>query len=253
MTYDLIETHFHPDPDDNFEGELEIARADGVGGFIAVGANLESSRVVGALADRIEDLWCTAGLHPHEAAQFDGDVEPYRELLASAKACAVGEIGLDYYYEHSDRVSQGRVFRTFLKLAAELQLPAVIHCRDAYDDCLDILRETLAPGQPFEIHSFTGPLEVVREFLDMGAYISFNGIVTFKKAENVRQALDAVPLDRLLLETDAPYLAPVPHRGHHNCPAYLTHIAKYIAKRKGMMLSELAQQTTTNARSFFRL
>jgi len=248
----LIETHFHPDLNDNAEGELEIAREDGVGPFIAVGADLESSVSMSGFADRVEDVWFTAGCHPHSASEFDGDLTPYRELARRPKTCAIGEVGLDYYYKHSDAESQQRTFKQFLKLAAEVSLPVVIHCRNAYDDCLDILKAELAPGQPFEIHSFTGPVEVVRTFIDMGAYVSFNGIVTFKKADNVREALDAVPLDRLLLETDAPYLAPVPHRGHRNQPAYLTHITKYIAARKGMSYPEFAELTTANARQFFQ-
>ncbi|MFO7820844.1 MAG: TatD family hydrolase [Lentisphaeria bacterium] len=251
----LIETHYHPNHVDvqQAASELELAKAEDVQAFIAVGTDLESSRQLAQFAGANDDVWSTVGCHPHEAANFDGDLERFRELATASKVCAIGEIGLDYYYEHSDRQAQKQVFDRFLRLAAELDLPAVVHCRDAYEDCLEILERDLQPRQSLEIHSFTGPAKFIGEFLDLGAYISFNGIVTFKKAENVREALDAVPLDRLLLETDAPYLAPVPHRGHPNQPAYLPHIAETIAKRKGVETAEVAERTTGNAREFFKI
>lgn len=251
--FSLIDTHFHPDFETDVTINLDRARGCHVDGFIAVGADLESSRAVNELAASAPDVWATAGCHPHAAAEFDGKMTPYRDLAQSPRNCAIGEIGLDYYYENSDREAQKEVFKKFLKLAAELELPAVIHCRDAYADCLQIMGENLTRGQAFEIHSFTGPEDVVKEFLGMGAFVSFNGIVTFKKADNVRQALDAVPVERLLLETDAPYLAPAPHRSRHNQPAYLTHIAEFIAEQKKVDIADLAAQTTENARRFFQL
>ena len=249
----LVETHFHPKLDDELESDLKHARAEGVGAFIAVGADLESSNAVNQLASVTEDLWATTGCHPHAAAEFDGNIEPYRELAQSPKNCAIGEIGLDYYYEYSDRQCQREVFSRFLKLAAELDLPMVVHCREAYEDCIAILERDLEPGQPFEIHSFTGTTAIARKFLAMGAYMSFNGIVTFKQAENVRSALDEIPLERLMLETDAPYLAPVPYRGRRNQPAYLPHIAKFVAARKGIEYQELITLTSSNAKAFFKL
>ena len=252
--FSLIDTHFHPDSEtDDVTNNLDRARSCHVDAFIAVGADLASSRAVNEVAASTPDVWATAGVHPHAAAEFDGNMAPYRELARAPRNCAIGEIGLDYYYENSDREAQKEVFKKFLQLAAELDLPAVIHCRDAYADCLQILGNNLARGQKFEIHSFTGPEHFVKKFLEMGAFVSFNGIVTFKKADNVRQALDAVPVERLLLETDAPYLAPAPHRGGRNQPAYLTHIAEFIAEQKKVDLAELAERTTENARRFFRL
>jgi len=166
---------------------------------------------------------------------------------------AVGEIGLDYHYEHSPRNRQQEVFRRFLQLAGERNLPAAIHCRDAFADCLAILDETLLPGQRFEIHSFTGTPAEAEQVLARGAFLSYNGMATFRRAENIRETLAVVPLERLLLETDAPWLAPVPYRGKRNVPAYLRDIAVQIAETKQVSLDTLAEITTRNACDFFQV
>ena len=249
----MIDTHFHPRDEQEFSRNLQQAFDSGISKVIAVGSDLRSSRYVNDLAARYEGVYSTAGVHPHEAGNCGDDLEPFEELFKKARNCAVGEIGLDYYYEHSEIEAQKKVFRHFIKLGASYQLPLIIHCRDAYDDCLEILKEELTEGQAFEIHSCTAPPEWVDEIVDMGGYVGFNGIVTFKNADNVRAALDRVPVERLLLETDAPYLSPVPYRGKPNYPAYVKYVAQYVAERKGVSFEELTRVTTENAINFFAL
>ena len=209
----LFDTHVHIDPADDLPALLAAARNAGVQHLLIAAANYDDGVRARTLAAAEPGVSAAVGLHPHEAASFADDLDRYRELARSPGVAAIGEIGLDYYYEHSERAVQRRVFSHFLRLAAEEQLPAVIHCRDAHDDLLPMLRAELAPGQAFEVHSFTGTPDQAAALLEMGAYISFNGMLTFKKAENIRAAYAAVPLDRVLAETDSPYLAPVPYRG----------------------------------------
>jgi TatD DNase family protein len=249
----LFETHFHLDPDDDPAAILQRARAAGVAWFLAVASDLADAQRLADIAAAEEGVFSTAGVHPHVAEKFDGDLTSFRELVQRECVRAIGEIGLDYHYEFSPREQQQTVFRQFLALAAELDMPAVVHCREAYDDCLAILENALRPGQPFIIHSYTGPSWYVSRFHELGAHFSFNGIVTFRKADNVREALREVSLDRLLLETDAPYLAPIPHRGHRNEPAYLPHIAAKVAEVKGVPVEDIARITTANARALFEI
>ena len=249
----MVETHFHPRNEEEFSQNLQQAFNWGVTRLVAVGSNLQSSRYVNDLAERYDGVYSTAGVHPHEAKDCGGDLEPFEELFKKAGNCAVGEIGLDYYYGHSEVEVQKTIFRRFIRLGDRYQLPLIIHCRDAYDDCLDILKEELAEEQAFEIHSCTAAPDWVDEIVDMGGYVGFNGIITFKNADNVRAALDRVPMERLLLETDSPYLAPVPYRGKPNYPAYVKYVAQYVADRKGVSFEEISRVTTENAVTFFSL
>lgn len=219
--------------------------------MVVAGSLAEARELHERLPPDQPEVWVTAGVHPHAASQFLGDIEPFRELVRRPRTVAVGEIGLDYHYDYSPREEQMRTFRAFVRLSAEEGLPAVIHCRDAYDDCLGILREELVPGQRFEIHCFTGSPSWAEDVLALGAYLSFNGILTFRKADNVRAALAVVPAERLLIETDAPFLAPVPYRGKPNRPAYLVEIARRVAGERGWTLEETAALTTANANRFF--
>ena len=247
----LFDTHCHIDGTHDNATIVQHARAAGVDRILTVGSDLASSEGALQVAVGHANVWATAGLHPHEAEAFGGDIVPYRELTRDPLVVAVGEIGLDYYYEHSQRDKQISVFRKFLDLSMETGLPAVIHCREAYEDCLQVLRDQLSPGHPFEIHSYTGSLEHAEQFLDMGGFFSFNGMVTFRKARNIREILRIVPTDRILLETDSPYLAPVPHRGSTNEPAYLVHVAAKVAEVKQCSVAEVAQTTTANANRLF--
>jgi len=248
-----FDTHLHLEPDDEAAAILDAARAVGVEHFVLVASTLEEADRLHALAAPQPQVCTTVGLHPHEAARFAGDLAPYRERLARPRTVAVGEIGLDYHYDRAPRDVQRRVFQAFLKLAAETGLPCVIHCREACDDCLALLDDSLPAGHPFELHSYTDSVEGLDRALSRGARVSFNGIVTFRNADNVRAALAAVPLDRLLLETDSPYLTPHPRRRERNQPACLPLIGEAVARLKGVTVEALARATTANALAFFRL
>lgn len=251
---ELFDTHFHLSREDSVGDLTRAALSAGVSRLIAVAGNLEDSeRLPGIVAAR-QGMYCTAGVHPHEAEGFAGDTAPFRRVLDLPPTVAVGEIGLDYYYQHADPAVQRDVFSTFLTVSRELNLPAVIHCREAYDDCLAMLNDHCQnPYNQFEIHSYTGTPQWAEKIVELGGYFSFNGIITFNSADNVRAALSAIPIERILLETDSPYLAPVPHRGKRNQPAYLIDVAEKVAECKNLSLEEVASVTTHNAKTFFNV
>ncbi len=251
----LVDSHCHldfPEFAPELEAVLARARAAGVGHFLTIGTELARFPGVLAVAERAPDIHCTVGVHPHEAK-----LEPLKgpeALLKWAKHPKVvgfGESGLDYYYNHSPREAQIADFRVHIVAARESQLPLVVHTRDAEDDTIAILQEELGRGAfPGLIHCFTGTSRLARAVLDLGFYISVSGIATFKKAEDLRATLKEVPLERLLVETDAPYLAPQPVRAKRNEPAFVVHTAAMLAELKGVSAGALADATTAN---FFRL
>ncbi|MCS6899891.1 MAG: TatD family hydrolase [Myxococcales bacterium] len=250
----LIDTHCHLDEANCPGGPdtvLERARAVGVGAFltIGVGSDLSPAREAVALARRRSDVRAAVGLHPHDARKA---TPVLREDLARLAACpevvAVGEIGLDYHYDHSPRKTQQEVFRYFLGLARTLKKPAVIHTRKAPQDTLEILRDERAQEVGGIIHCFSEDLSFARQALDLSFFLSFSGIVTFKNARAIQEVAAWAPADRILVETDAPYLAPVPHRGKRCEPAYVVHTARFIAQLRGVSLETIAEQTTRNAR-----
>jgi TatD DNase family protein len=251
----LVDSHCHldfPDFAPDLDGVMARARAAGVGAMVTICTRLSRFDEIRAIAEARDDVWCSVGVHPHEAAE-EGVGEPSR-LLALArhpKAVGFGETGLDYYYEHSPRAAQQRSFRAHIAAARETGLPLIVHTRDADDDTVAILTEEHEKG-PFNglIHCFSSSRELAEKVLKIGLYISISGIVTFKKAEALRETVRAVPLERLLVETDAPYLAPVPHRGKRNEPAYVAKTAACVAEIKGVTPEALARATTDN---FFRL
>ncbi len=249
----LFDSHLHFEPGDDVAATLARARRAGVCRFLAVGGALDESRFCADLARTETGVWAAAGVHPHAAAQFDGDLDPFRELTGRSEVIAVGEIGLDYYYDNSPRAVQRRVFGAFLELAVATGMPVVVHCREAYADCHALVAEYAGALPGIELHSFTGDLERAERFLELGAYFSFNGIATFPKARNVRQVLAITPPDRLLAETDSPYLAPVPVRGRRNEPAFVRHVVERIAAERGWPFEEAARITTENALRLFRL
>ncbi|NLF93921.1 MAG: TatD family hydrolase [Oligosphaeraceae bacterium] len=250
----LFDTHLHLSPEDDAAAVLSAARAVGVGEFLLAGTALSDGLAVSALAGSEPGVYAAVGVHPHAAASFAaGDLPQFRTLLSRPGVVAVGEIGLDYHYDFSPREVQRQVLALFLELAAELHRPVVIHCREAFADCHALVQRHLPGGAPFVVHSFTGTPEECRLWQELGAYISVNGMVTFTKADNIRAFLPLVQPERLLLETDSPYLAPVPYRGRTNCPAYLPAVAQRVAQELGLELSALAELTTANARRFFAL
>jgi TatD DNase family protein len=251
----LVDSHCHlefPDLASEIDAVMARARAAGVGVCVSISTKLETFPCVREMAARFDDVWCSVGIHPHEAAVEPlSDAAPLIERADDPKVVGIGETGLDYFYEHSPRAAQGENFRAHIEAARRTKLPLIVHTRDAEDDTVAILREEMAKGAfTGVLHCFSGSKLLAEVALDLGFYISASGIMTFKKSEALRAVLKDVPLNRLLVETDAPYLAPVPHRGKSNEPAFVAYTAAALAELKGMTAEELAHATTDN---FFRL
>lgn len=244
----LVDAHCHLyDGSEEASGPLDRARIAGVSGFIAVGTDLDDSRRVLALAQRQPDVRACLGVHPHEAKHWDGDTEAALEaLLQAPEARFVGEMGLDWHYDFSPRAAQEEVFRAQIRLAKRLSKPLMIHTREAPEATLQILEEEGAEAVGGIIHCFSEDLPFAWRALELGFHLSFSGIVTFKKAEAVQAVAAWAPADRVLVETDSPYLAPTPHRGKPNEPAYVVHVAEAVARLRGVSLLALAEQTTRN-------
>jgi TatD DNase family protein len=251
----LIDSHCHLDfPDFNGEREdvINRARAAGIRGMLTICTRMGDAANIRSIAASHAGIWCSQGVHPHEAEHAAEVTAPdIVALTEEGKVVGIGETGLDFYYEHSPRDIQEKVFRAHIAAARDTGLPVIVHTRDADDETVRILREEQAKGAfSGVIHCFSAGAEVACCALDHGMYISFSGIVTFKNAQSVRDVAAEVPLDRLLVETDAPYLAPVPMRGKRNEPAFTAHTAAYVAELRGLSLEELAERTTDN---FFAL
>ena len=252
----LFDSHAHL-TDSRFDGDinqiLENMKAAGVDRCICVGADIESSLSSLEFANKHEGIWAACGVHPHSASEFnDEQLTGLKTMLVKKKAVALGEIGLDYYYDFSDRKSQRRAFETQLDLAARMDIPTILHVREAHGDTISILKNQ-KKLPPMVVHCFAGSKESMEIYVSMGAYISFTGSVTFKNAEKLRTVAANVPKDRLMIETDCPYLAPVPKRGRRNEPAYVEHVARLLADVRGVSYEELAYSTYENANRFFRL
>jgi len=242
----VTDTHCHlydPRVPEGTAGVIAAAQAAGVHRMITVGCDAATSRAVIDIAAGHPNIWASVGLHPHEAQH---GVATIAHLFDEPGVIAVGECGLDYYYEHSPRDAQRRAFVEQIHIAHDRSLPLVIHTRDAWEDTLDILDAESMPARTI-FHCFTGGPAELDACLERGAFISFSGIVTFKSAEPLREAARRCPLDRMLIETDSPYLAPVPHRGKPNQPAFVTHVAAGIADLTGRTLHEIARATDDNA------
>lgn len=248
----LVDTHCHLDSEYFPEGADETiarARSAGVTGFVCVGVgSLAQTESALALAQRRPDVWATVGVHPHDAAGFSPELAAELQRLASMpRVVAIGEIGLDYHYDHSPRERQAEVFRRFIQLARELNKPIVVHTRSAPADTLAILAEERAAEVGGLIHCFSEDMAFARRALDLNFDLSFSGIVTFKRSIEIQAVAAWAPADRILVETDSPYLAPVPLRGKRCEPAYVLHTARFLAELRRTSLEELAQQTSQNA------
>jgi TatD DNase family protein len=251
----LIDSHCHldfPGLKGELDAVLDRARAAGVGLMVTISTRVHQFNELRALLDAHENVFCSVGTHPHNAAEEpDIMVEELVELARHPKVVAIGEAGLDYHYDHSPRDMQKKSFRTHIAAARETGLPLIIHARDADVDIARMLEEETRKGAfPFVLHCFTSGAELARTGLALGGYISFSGVVTFKNAEALRDIALAVPSDRLLVETDAPYLAPEPIRGKTNEPAFVVHTAARLAALRGVGEADMARLTTEN---FFKL
>lgn len=251
----LVDSHCHldfPDFADERDAVVGRARAAGVGWLLTICTHLSRFEQVLAVAEAYPNVWCSVGIHPHEAAR-EPRVTAARliDLASHPKVIGFGETGLDYFYEHSPRAAQAESFRTHIAAAREAGLPLIVHSRDADADTIRILAEERAKGAfPGLIHCFTAGVELADFAVDIGFCISFSGILTFKKSEPLRAIARGVRDDHLLVETDAPYLAPEPKRGKRNEPAFVAHTAAYLAEVRGVDVGALADLTTRN---FFRL
>ena len=251
----LIDSHCHLEYErlvDDQAGVLARARAAGVAGMLNISTRRSEWERVIATAEREPDVWASVGIHPHEAdAHADLGREALLEASAHPQVIGIGETGLDYYYDKSDRAVQRDLFRVHIGVARETGLPIIIHTRDAEDDTAAILAEEMGQGAfPALIHCFTASADFARKVLDLGLTISLSGIVTFKNATELQAVAEVVPADRLLVETDSPFLAPVPHRGKPCEPAFVRDTAAFVANLRGIEIEELAETTTRN---FFAL
>ena len=256
MSAALFDTHAHYDSrkfDADRDQVLSALPGQGVELVVNPGCDLESSRKAVGLAERYPFLYAAVGVHPEDCADWtDGDVEELRALAARPKVVAIGEIGLDYYWpENPPRELQKQVFRAQLVLARELDLPVIVHDREAHGDCMDMVREF--PGVRGVFHCFSGSAEMAGELVRLGWMISFTGVLTYKNARKAVEAARAVPLDRLMIETDSPYMAPVPHRGERNHSGNVVHICRRLAEIKGIDLDQCSRITLENGRRFFRI
>lgn len=258
----MIDSHCHIDGEQFDEDRDEVvrrARDAGVTAMLNVGTgdpNTDDFRRAVAVAEKYDNVFASVGVHPHDAKLYGDKAENHLIDLvrASKKVIAWGEIGLDYYYDHSPRDVQREVFRRQIRTAREFGLPIIIHSRDADDETVEILTEECSyEGFRGVMHCFGGTPEMARDLMSLGFLISFAGNVTFKKAENLREAARVVPLDRLLVETDCPFLTPIPFRGKRNEPAYVEHTARFLAELLNVPVAELADRTTSNFKELFQL
>ncbi|MEH7222911.1 TatD family hydrolase [Bacillus sp. JJ1566] len=251
----LIDTHAHLNAiqyQDDLDEVIERALSEGVERIVVVGFDRETITRAIELADQYEFIYATVGWHPVDAIDMtDEDLAWIEELSAHPKVVALGEMGLDYYWDKSPKDIQKEVFRKQIALAKKVKLPIIIHNREATADIIDILQEENASEVGGIMHCFTGSIEVAKQCMDMNFYISFGGPVTFKNAKKPKEVAAEIPLDRLLIETDCPYLTPHPFRGKRNEPSYVKYVAEQIAELKGVSFEEIAEKTSDNAKRFF--
>jgi TatD DNase family protein len=253
----LVDSHCHLDDDDfAAEGVAEIinrAQSAGVGHFLTICTRMVEFPKILETANVSPLIHCTVGTHPHHAeepSELNVTVDEIVAHTKGPKVVGIGETGLDYHYEHSPKSEQQKVFATHIEAGLKADLPLIIHTRAADDDTIRIIGETSGGKSRGVMHCFSSGVEMARKSLDLGYYLSFSGIITFKKADEIREAVKYAPLERILVETDAPWLAPIPHRGKRNEPSYVVHTAQMVAQLKEVPLEEVARKTTDN---FFTL
>lgn len=256
---DIIDTHCHltmshydPDRADVIKRCLD----NGVSRLITIGTDIDDSRMAIELAEKHDFICAGIGIHPHDVKDIKDPEDTYellKSLASSSKVVAIGETGLDYHYMHSPKEMQQEHFRRHIEVAKSLDLPLLIHSREAKEDTLKILSEALAPGMRGVFHCFSGDMEMAEKALEMGFYISLSGVVTFKNANKILEIVRAVPLNRILVETDAPFLTPHPNRGKRNEPAYVRYVAEKIAEIKGISIEETCKIIMNNATELFKI
>jgi len=251
----LVDSHCHldfPDFAEEIDAVVARARSAGIGRMVTISTRVKQHAAVSAIAARFPTVFCSVGTHPHHAhEELDVSTADLVALARAPKVVAIGEAGLDYHYDTGPRAAQEQGFRNHIAAARETGLPLVIHSRDADDDMAAILEEEMGKGAfPAVLHCFTGGPDLAQRAVALGIYVSFTGILTFKKSDALRAIAAALPAERILVETDAPYLAPGPYRGKRNEPSYVVETARTLAEVRGVSAQDIAQQTTEN---FFRL
>ncbi|MCA1833762.1 MAG: TatD family hydrolase [Actinomycetota bacterium] len=247
----LVDSHCHLDMLEDVDGALTRMRAAGVGGAVTIGVDLASSRWSVRTANARDRIWATVGLHPHDAKDFSSSLGAELEMLAAdERVVGIGEAGLDYFYDHSPRDVQKAVFEWHAGLAHRSGKALVIHCRDAFPDVFEVLERPEAPLRTV-FHCWSGGPAEAERALALGAVLSFSGTLTFKNAESLREAATLTPLDRMIVETDSPFLTPVPHRGKKNEPAYVRVVAEFLAAHKSVSLEDLISASTGTLRRVF--
>ena len=253
----LVDTHVHldfPDYQPDFSEVLQRAEQNRVKAMISIGISLASSQQVVELAEKYPQIWATVGIHPHDVQKLPGNyMEKLKDLSRSPRVVAVGETGLDYFRMRSPKAKQQAAFREQIRLARHLSLPLIVHCRDAYQDTFKILEEEQAHEVGGVLHCFSGDLSFARRALDGGYFISFAGPVTYPKSHRLREVVSQVPLNRLLVETDAPFLAPQKFRGKRNEPSMVAYNYRTIAEIKGMLEDELEESCLINIKRLFNI
>jgi TatD DNase family protein len=252
----LIDSHCHLDFEAlaaDIDGVLARAETAGVSGMVTISTHVEKFSTYAGLAERYANVWCSVGTHPHHAdEELHIQTEDLVRLSAHPRCVAIGEAGLDYFYDNAPREAQATGLRRHIAASRITGLPLVIHSRQADDDMAKILEEEARQGAfPFVLHCFTAGAELAERALALGGYISFSGIITFRNAEEIREVAKTVPADRYLVETDAPYLAPIPHRGQSNEPSFVRHTAGKVAEVRGITLEQVGAETTANFARLF--
>lgn len=253
----IFETHAHYD-DTAFEEDRDLLlnqmHKEGIEYIVNIGCSMENSRIITEFVKQYDFVYGTVGVHPEDAGNLtEADMEELEELSKSEKILAIGEIGLDYHYDEPPKDIQKKWFVKQLDVARRRGLPVVIHSRDAAKDTLDIMKAEHAGDIGGVVHCFSYGVELAKEYLNMGFYIGVGGVVTFKNGKKLKEVVEYTPLDRIVLETDAPYLAPVPFRGKRNCSSYLPYVAEEIARLKGISVEEVCKATFTSAQKLYKI
>ncbi len=248
----LVDSHAHLLSIEDPEGAVSRASAEGVGKIISIGTGIESSLATIEFSRKYRGVYVSVGVHPHSASDFSEQVmREFDAMAEDPRVVAIGETGLDYHYMSSPREDQIRSFEAHIELAGRHGLPFVVHARDADEELLSILRSADLSSKPGVIHCFSGDYETARKYLDLGFFISFSGIATFKRAEEVRDAAAKIPIDRLLYETDSPYLAPVPRRGKPNEPCNVVYVARLLSELRGLSFEQFTESVFENVLELF--
>ena len=245
-----------PDFDSDRPGVIKRATDAGVSHLITIGTDIEDSRKAIAIAEEHVNIFAAVGIHPHDVkdiSDIDNISETIKKLASNKKVVALGETGLDYHYMHSPAKLQQEHFRLEINVAKSMGIPVIVHSREAKEDTLQILKEEYTGSTGGVLHCFSGDMEMAEKAMEMGLYISFSGVITFKNARNILDIVKAVPLNRILIETDSPFLSPVPHRGRRNEPAYVKLVAEKIAEVKDISLEELGSAVMSNASKLFKI